>query len=239
MTVGSISRCLLLLLMCAAAVGAQDAQETKEAWRGATLSPRLFLDTDIGIRAELGFLPPSTDFGVSFEVPLRSHIEIQGSASFSPDKKKITDDGHSISASGTGIFWIDSRIGALGEVEYDRLWTSQFDEGGTAPAFGAVIRTRYRYPGRLYISYLIPTGCVWATTSNPCRLQSKRTQGFTIRQEFQFRPYIRWGIEAGAYHFCNQSNPDDPAVPRSCLWAGTELLFVRFQFPGWRRSEPY
>jgi hypothetical protein len=172
---------------------------------------------------------------MSFEASVRlgMPMEKQEAASFSPDKKKITDDGHSISANGKAIFWFKPRIALLGEAEYGRLWTSQFDEGGIAPAFGAVIGTQYVYPGRLYISYLIPIGCVWATPTNPCNLQSKRLQGFTFREGFQVRPHIGWGIEAGVYHCCAQGNPEDPAAGRDCPWAGTELLFVHFQFPGW------
>jgi hypothetical protein len=236
MRCNAVSKCLLVLLLCAAPVAAQDPQ----FFRGFTASPlRLFLDTDIGVRAELGFIPPSSDFGASFEYPVWKKLEIQGAASFSPDKKQITHNGYSFGVSGTAILWPYASLGVLGEVGYGRLWTSQFTEGGTTPAAGVVLRTRYEYPGRLYIRYLFPTGCVWATPSNPCTLQSKRIQGLTMRQEFQFRPHIRWGVEAGIYHFCDQSNPNDPAIPRTCHWAGTELVFVRFQFPGARSDGAY
>jgi hypothetical protein len=245
MRVDLILRCLLILLIWAAPIKAQETQEepgSKRPIANLLSSGRVFLDADVGIRAELGFLPPSSDFGMSFELPVKFEkpMEIQGAASFSPDRKKITGDGHSITATAKAIYWINPRVGAFGEAGYGRLWTSQFDEGGgVQPTFGGVIRTHYFYPGRLYISYSIPTCCVWATATNPCQLQSKRLQGFTFRQEFQLRPHIRWGIEAGAYHFCAQGNPEDPAAGRECLWAGTELLFVRFQFPGRRRSEAY
>ena len=244
MRVNPILKCLLILLVSAAPITAQEerASGANDTLGHLLSSGLVFLDADVGIRAELGFLPPSSDFGMSFELPVQfdKPIEIQGAASFSPDRKKITGDGHSITATAKAIYWINPRIGAFGEAGYGRLWTSQFDEGGgVQPTFGGVIRTHYFYPGRLYISYSIPTGCVWATATNPCQLQSKRLQGFTFRQEFQFRPHIRWGIEAGAYHFCAQGNPEDPAAGRECLWAGTELLFVRFQLPGQRRSGAY
>ena len=245
MRVNSILKYLLILLVSATPIRAQETERepgSKGTSGNLLSSGQVFLDADIGIRAELGFLPPSSDFGVSFELPLQfeRQIEIQGATSFSPDRKKITGDGHSITATAKAIYWINPRLGAFGEAGYGRLWTSQFDEGGgITPTFGGVIRTHYFFPGRLYVSYSIPTGCVWATATNPCKLQSKRLQGFTFRQEFQFRPHIRWGIEAGAYHFCAQGNPEDPAAARECLWAGTELLFVRFQFPGARRSGAY
>lgn len=245
MRVGPILKCVLILLISGTASKAQVYEGepgSKDTLGSLLLQSRVFMDADVGIRAQLGFLPPSSDFGMSFELPIQFNkpIEIQGAASFSPDRKKITGDGHSITATAKAIYWINSRVGAFGEAGYGRLWTSQFDEGGgVTPTFGGVIRTHFFYPGRLYISYSIPTGCVWATATNPCKLQSKRLQGFTFRQEFQFRPHIRWGIEAGAYHFCAQGNPEDPAAGRECLWAGTELLFVRLQLPGSRSRGSY
>lgn len=232
----SVLKCMTILLVCAAPAAAQEPQFVREF----TTAPfRMFLDTDIGVRAELGFIPPSSDFGASFEYPLWQKLELQGAGSFSPDHKQITHDGHSFSLTGTAIVWPSWRVGVLGEVGYGRLWTSQFAEAGTTPTIGVVIRTRYEYPGRLYFRYSFPTGCVWATPSNPCTLQSKRLQGPTIRQEFQFRPHVRWGVEAGIYHFCDQSNEDEPSIPRTCHWAGTELLFIQFQFPAARRDGPY
>ena len=231
-----VSKLMLVLFMCAAPAGAQDVQELI-----ANTNPplRIFLDSDVGVRAELGFIPPSTDFGASFEYPLWQRLEIQGTGSFSPDHKQITHNGHSYSVTGTAIVWPWWRVGLLGGVEHGRLWTSQFTEGGTNPTIGAVIRTRYEYPGRLYLLYLLPTGCVWATRSNPCTLQSKRLQGPTFRQEFQVLPHVRWGAEAGIYHYCAQSNEDEPSIPRACHWAGTEMVFVRFQFRAAQRDAAY
>jgi hypothetical protein len=236
MRVVSVSKLVLVLIMWAAPAEAQDVQELIA---NTNPPPRIFLDSDIGVRAELGFIPPSRDIGASFEYPLWRRLEIQGAASFSPDKKQITHDGHSFSVSGTAIVWPSWRVGVLGEVDYGRLWTSQFTEAVTSPTFGVVIRTHYEYPGRLYFRYTLPTGCVWATPSNPCTLQSKRLQGPSIRQEFQVQSHVRWGVEVGVYRFCDQSNENDPAAGRTCHWAGTELVFVRFQFKGPQRDAPY
>jgi hypothetical protein len=236
MKLGSISKLMLVLFMWAAPVAAQDVQELIA---NPNPPPRIFIDSDIGVRAELGFIPPSRDFGASFEYPLWQRLEIQGAGSFSPDHKQITHDGHSFSLTGTAIVWPAWRVGLLGEVGYGELYTSQFTEGGTNPKFGVVIRTRYEFPGRLYFRYTIPTGCVWATASNPCTLQSKRLQGTTITQEFQVEPHIRWGVEAGIYHFCDQSNENAPSIPRTCHWAGTEMVFVRFQLRAAQRDAAY
>ena len=231
-----VSMLMLILSMWAAPAVAQDVQELIA---NTNPPPRIFIDSDIGVRAQLGFIPPSRDFGASFEYPLWQRLEIQGAGLFSPDHKQITHDGHSFSLTGTAIVWPSWRVGVLGEVGWGRLYTSQFTEEGTAPTIGVVIRTRYEYPGRLYFRYSFPTGCVWATPSNPCRLQSKRLQGPTIRQEFQVLPHVRWGAEAGIYHFCAQSNEDQPSIPRSCHWGATEMLFVRFQFPAAQRDAAY
>lgn len=231
-----VLRYIPLLLVLA---GPAHAQESQEIPAYANSSLRLFLDGDIGVRTMLGFLPPSSDSGVSFEYPRWRRIELQATVSYSPDRKKITGNGNSLVASGTILVWPSERVGVLGEVDSTHLWTSQFNEGGVSPVVGVVARTRYAYPGRLYIKYQFATGCVWATPSNPCTLQSKRLQGTTIRQEFQMRPSLRMGFELGIYHFCAQSNQNEPAIPRSCSWAVTDLVSFRFQFRGLRNGQAY
>jgi hypothetical protein len=157
---------------------------------------------------------------------------LQAFVSVSPDKKTVTNNGLSTTVGGTAIAWVTSRIGASAGLSRGWLWTSQFHELSWQPYFGAVVRTNYVYPGRLYLRYLVPTGCVWATPTNPCTLQSKRTQGPSIEQEFQVSRHFRWGLDVGIFHFCDQSNENDPAVPRTCHWAGTEMLHLRFGFHG-------
>jgi hypothetical protein len=119
------------------------------------------------------------------------------------------------------------------------LWTSEFNETSWQPSAGAVARTTYGSAGRLYLNYIFPTGCVWATKSNPCMIQSKRLQGPEITQEFQVLPHLRWGIEAGAFHFCDQSNENDRSIPRTCHWAFTEMVDFRFEFRGHSPDEIY
>jgi hypothetical protein len=231
-----VIRCLPALLVLAGSTHAQQSQE-KPAYVDSSL--RLFLDGDIGVSTQLGYLPPSSDFGASFEYPRWRQIELQGTFSYSPDRKKVPGNGNSILASGTIVAWPSSRVGVLGELDAAHLWTSQFKEGGVSPVVGVVARTHLLYPGRFYITYTFATGCVWATPSNPCTLQSKRLQGPTFRQEFQIRPSVRIGVEVGAYHFCAQSNQNEPTVPRSCSWAVTDSVFLRFQFRGLRTGNAY
>jgi len=222
-------QCILLVCVMATPGCAQESPSSTAPW-----TPRLFLDTDVGLRTQLGYEPPASDFGASFEFPMGRRVEVQGRSSFSPDRKYITNDGHSISASSREIFWVNSRIGALGGVGWGTLWTSQFVERGWQPSVGFVIRNDYEKPGRFYLEYLIPVGCVWATPSNPCLLQSKRTQGPRITQEWQLKPHLRLTLGASLYHYCAQSNENEPSIPRNCVWAVTEMLGLRFQFPGWK-----
>jgi hypothetical protein len=199
-----------------------------------TWSPRLFLDGDIGNRVDLGFMLPSSDLGVSFEFPMWRRFELQGYASFSPDRKGVTDDGASIVVGQTEVLWITRRFGLTAACEWHSLWTSQFTKRGWHPFTGIVLRDRLKAPGRLYVNLSIPVGCVWATPSAPCPLQSNRLVGPTITQEWQIRPHIRFTVQGGVYHFCDQGNPNDQAAGRICQWANTEMLGLRFEFPAWR-----
>ena len=161
MRFGSVSKLILVLFMCAAPAGAQDVHELI----ANTSAPlRIFLDSDIGSPSQLGFIPPSRDFGASFEYPLWRRLEIQGTGSFSPDHKQITHNGHSYSLTGTAIIWPWWRVGVLGGVGHGRLWTSQFTEGGTNPTIGVVIRTHYVDPGRLYFSIFVRDGLCMGDT---------------------------------------------------------------------------
>jgi hypothetical protein len=212
------------------------------AWQVQTptfSSTRLLFDSEIGTEANLGYKLPSTEYGFSVEQPLSKRFELQSSLSYSPDKKIITGNGNSFLVSGTGIVWVTSRVGLSGAYDYSWLWTSQFNKNGWAPSAGTVIRNSLFGPGRIYVSYIFPTGCVWATPSNPCKIQSNRLQGPEFNEEVRVSSRLRVGFKLGAFHFCEQSNENDPAVPRQCHWGGTELAFVRLEFPSVRTNEPY
>ena len=58
-----VSKLMLILSMWAAPAVAQDVQELIA---NTNPPPRIFIDSDIGVRAQLGFIPPSRDFGASF-----------------------------------------------------------------------------------------------------------------------------------------------------------------------------
>lgn len=192
--------------------------------------PRLLLHGEVGNQASLGYLPPSSAFGLSTEIPMGKSWEFQANALYSPDRKAITNDGQSLKLDSSAIRFFNKRMGFIGGVNRSWLWTSQVNKTSWHPSAGVVIRNSYFGVGRLYLTYVFPTGCVWTTPGNPCSLQSNRLQGFEIRQEARGTPHARWGYRAGFYHFCSQANPNEPQFGRNCHWAVTVLALLRFEF---------
>src|SRR5216684_625961 len=190
--------------------------------------PRLLLDTEIGSETSLGYKLPSTAFGPSLEIPVAKQMEFQVSSAYSPDRKAITNDGNSLKLSASAIGFANYRVGFIATIERNWLWTSQFDKSAWLPSAGVVIRNDGA--GRSYLTYVFPTGCVWATPSNPCKIQSNRLQGIELRQDIRSSSHIRWGFRAGFYRFCDQGNPNDPQAGRKCHFATTALATLRFEF---------
>jgi hypothetical protein len=190
--------------------------------------PRLLLDMEIGSETSLGYKLPSTAFGPSLEIPVAKRMEFQASSAYSPDRKAITNDGNSLKVSGSAIGFANRQMGFVATIERNWLWTSQFDKSAWLPSAGVVIRNDGA--GRSYLTYVLPTGCVWATPSNPCKIQSNRLQGIEIRQDIRSASHIRWGFKVGFYRFCDQGNPNDPPAGRKCHFAATTLVTLRFEF---------
>jgi hypothetical protein len=208
------------LSLCSAAMGQEQSVDR---------SARLLLNSEIGSATQLGYKFPSTSFGPSVEIPLTKHFELQGDAAYSPDRKFITNDGHAFRVSGTFIHWARPSVGLVAGFERTWLWTSQFNKTAFFPSAGVVVRSGYLGPGRLYLTYQLPTGCVWATASNPCKTQSNRLQGLQVRQEFRAVPHLRLGVGGGLYHFCDQGNPYAPQVGRTCHMAVTVFTMGTFE----------
>jgi hypothetical protein len=188
-------------------------------------------DSSIGSSAGLGYKLPDTAFGFSIEKPVGRRFEIQLSSAFSPTHKYITNDGESLLASGSGLFWVNWKFAVLGGVNFSRLWTSQFDKSAIYPVAGVVLRTMWMHEnaGRIYVTYEFPTGCVWATATNPCTIQSSRLQGVNFNPEFRVFAHTRVGLVMGFWYFCDQSNQFDPAAGRSCHFTGTSSKKFRFE----------
>jgi hypothetical protein len=216
---------LLLLCMLLFSCGPLSSQQVYDDTR-----PRLLLGTEVGSAQPLGYLFPSVTLGPSLEVPVANHFEIQTSAMYSPDRKRITHDGHLEMVSGSVVAFAGQHLGFTTGLERSWLWTSEFDKTVLLPSAGVVLRNDFFGHGRFYVSYIFPTGCVWATSSNPCTIQSNRLQGITMRQEARSFDHMRWGLESGIYHFCNESNPNEPEVGRKCVWGPTAMVLLRFEF---------
>ena len=192
-----------------------------------TYRPRLIFEGEFGSAAALGYELPSTAFGPSIEVPLGNSWEIQTLALYSPDRKAITHDGQSLKLEGLGIRFLNAKIGVVGGIERDWLWTSQFDKRSLEPSAGIVLRNDSF--GRLYLTSLFPTGCVWATSSNPCTIQSNRLQGGEFRQEARLDSHFRLGFRGGVYRFCDQANPKEPQTGRNCHFGVTAYMNLGFE----------
>ena len=192
--------------------------------------PRLLLDSQVGSETALGYKFPSLSVGPSFEIPIKNRFELQAGASYSPDKKLITNDGRVVDVTASAVGFVNQRIGFTAGVERGWLWTSEFDKKALFPSAGIVLRNDYFGPGRFYLSYVLPTGRAWATTNDPLTLQSNRLQGITVRQETRSRSHMRWGVESGLYRFCDEGNPNDPQASRRCHLGISALATFSFEF---------
>jgi hypothetical protein len=203
-------------------------------YAGRGTDVRLLFDSSIGSMAGLGFKLPFTMFGFTVEKPIGSRMEIQFYGDFSPTHKFLTNDGFSLIFGTQGIVWLDKKWGVVGGMRFSRLFTSQFNKSGNFPLLGIALRDTWmkELPGRLFLTYEFPTGCVWATASNPCDIQSNRLQGVNFNQEFQMSRHLRFGLLMGFYRFCDQSNQHEPTIPRTCHFTGTSSVMLRFEFPG-------
>jgi hypothetical protein len=202
---------------------------------GITPSTRWLLDSQVG--TDPGYSLPSLAAGVSIERPITEHIELQGGVSFSPTKTLSTNDGNHFDMYGEGLFWVTQRFAAAASLSRGYLWTSHYDLQGWSPSIGLAIREEsLGAPGRLYLSYLIPTGCQWGPS---CPIQSSRETGAKIYWEHRMSSHWRFGFEFGIYHVLNQGNPLDPAAGRTGQLTGDAHIVSRFEFPRGGLEELY
>jgi len=204
-------------------------------------SARYFLDATISGDSTLGYKFPDVGFGASIEKPIGTHLELQGSILYDLSRKVITNNGNSLIVKESAIGWVTSHVGVMGTYERSWLWTSQFDKGPWYPIGGVAIRFSDSNlgPGRVYINYVFPTGCVWATPSNPCTIQSNRMQGIQGGGEIRMWHHNKWLIMGSLLHFCDQSNQNDPAAGRSCHFAVISNVMFRFSIHGISKTVLY
>jgi hypothetical protein len=198
--------------------------------------PRLLIGADFGMDNLLGYKFPTTSLNTGLEIPIGYRFELGAFSDYSIARKVVTGDGRSAHVGGSVIAWTNNRVGLFGSVEQSWLWTSQFDKTSLFPSAGIVFRGPTLGPGRIYLSYLIPTGCVWATNSNPCKIQSNRLQGFEFSHERQFSPRLRWRLGFSVFRFCDQANPYQPQTGRVCHEAFAASGGFSFELPVFKYS---
>jgi len=233
-----VARAALLVLVIASWSGAQtlstengtatESYGAQTVPAGKISATRWMLDTETGSEAGLGFKMPHISTGISFERPVTRRFELQGQVSYSPDKKYITNDGNSLKMKSTGLYWISPSLALTGSLRHSNLWTSQFNKSFWGPSGGIAIREDLTgYPGRIYLEYLLPTGCQWGAS---CPIQSNRIQGAEIYWESLMGSHIRVGFRFGFYHFLDQGSPLSPDIPRTGHVTGTSLIILRYDF---------
>ena len=207
---------------------------------GSANQARYLANFEFGADSGLGYYFPSLGFGLSTEIPLgNGRLEAQSAFQWSPDRKYITNDGNQLGIGAGGILWATRSVGAYGTVGYSKLWTSQFNKSGWVPAAGFVVRDRwFGFPGRAYFDYLFPTGCQWATASNPCTIMSNRSHGVAFSQEFRLYPHWRFGVNGAWVSFADQGNPLQP-MPRVWHNTGTAYISITYEFRSGSLDEAY
>jgi hypothetical protein len=203
---------------------------------GRAPATRLMLDSGIGYDG-IGFKNPHVVFGASLEQAMGERVELQGGVSFSPNLKLTTNDDKSILVTGMGLFWITHRLAVTGGFTRANLLGSQPSKIDWMPSVGIGMRDHlFSFPGRLYLSYVFPTGCQWGAN---CPIQSIRILGPQGYWEHRIWPHLRLGMQVSYYRILNQGNPLDPASGRTGEWKGDVRMLMRFEFPGDSRNTTY
>jgi hypothetical protein len=223
-----LGACFLALVF-----GAPSYAQTLQTGEAPTI--QFLLDSGIGY--EPGYQFPSVAVGASVELPISDRVELQGKISYTPTKAFVASNRDRLGATGGALFWITQRFAATAFLERGHVWASQYNLKGWGPSVGIVVRERWHgSPGRLYLSYVIPTGCQWGPN---CLIQSSRTTGGKITWDHRVFPHWRFGAELGLYRSLNQGNPLDPMAGRTSqsIWDGH--IVSRFEFPSSRLDEFY
>lgn len=196
----------------------------------ARAQARFYGDFQIGDFAGLGFKPPYVAVSAVAEIPLGSHFEDQPIFTYSPDAKAFDRYGTNLNVTNRAIYW-RRVIGLQGGVDVSAYWQAGLKKHAWTPFAGAAFRYRMLgFPSRSYLAYLLPTGCQKYRVTNPCQIQSSRTQGIYFQQEWVFYHWMTYGAEIQVLHFLDQGNPMDFAAGRNAHWTMASDVHVRF---GW------
>lgn len=223
-----LGACLLALLVIAPSY-----PQTVQTGEAPTI--QFLLDSSIGY--DPGYQFPSVIVGASVELPVSNHVELQGGISYTPTKPFVGSNSDRFGATGGAVFWITRRFAATAFLERGHAWASQYNLKGWGPSVGIAIREHtHDSPGRLYLSYVIPTGCQWGPN---CLIQSSRTTGGKIYWDHRVLRHWRFGAEFGLYRSLNQGNPLDPAAGRTSQTILDGHIVSRLEFPSSHLDELY
>ena len=228
-------------------------QSLKKLFSSSMSPNRLLLDSEFGSATGMGFKFPHMAFGFSVERPI-SHVELQSNFLVSPDVKSFAHSGHDYNFGGKALVWITRRVAVQVGMSYSIYWSAipnygpcilddlysggcryeetsstPYHKAGKTPFVGVVIRDSwFGSPGRLYLQYYFPTGCEWATASNPCDIQSSRIQGIGAEQEFRLFEHVRVGFKAKWIRYADQSNQYAPQLGR--VWHNTSTMTATIRY---------
>jgi hypothetical protein len=184
---------------------------------------RIAFDAGAGPTEQFGYTFTAAMFGFAVEHPFGDRFEGQLRFVYMPNLSINSQSAQSTGISGTGLFWMNGKVAAQFQAERDWLWGSGLTNAEWNPSLGAVIRDSIFRPGRLYASYVIPTGC--AVAGQACASPSDRTQGLRLYQEVRIASRFRFGVRTGIYHYCNENQES----VRACHAAGEALFTLRFE----------
>lgn len=185
---------ILVSILLAASLGA----------RAQTLS--LFATTAVG-PAQLGFRSHKS---VGFAEELtRSRFYERGAFEVTPDVKTFASHGHSVGGYVSLGVRIAPRVSPLFEYSLSEYWSAvdrvPYTKTQRSPEVGVFIDDKI---GGLTVTYAIPTGCVYATKSNPCVLTSPRERGVVGSQYLSLLGgRLRSGFTLGWLNVGDQLNP--------------------------------
>lgn len=181
-----------------------------------------------------GYDIPTLQGNIGVEIPLSRHFEIQTRFSSGWTPKTDSHSGYSFHQEARGIYWFSDKLGINGEFRQTYLYTKLYDKHAWAPTAGLAWRNGWTgkdgMPGRMYLNWIFPTGCQWATASNPCRIQSSRLTGMEVNQEFRIGHHIRLGLIFGILRGLEQGNPNQPSAGRISYPAVDYEGVVRYEF---------
>lgn len=236
MKIRCVSILAVVIIILSSAINTRGQDIPKAA--GTERSLHILIDGAIGSQTTLGYKLPDTTFGIAFEKTLGKHFELWGDFYYDPTHKFLTS-GHSFLEDTTIIYWINKRIGAAGGLSFSQFNGTAFSKVGWSPTAGVIINDMWMHknPGQLSVLYLFPTGCTYATSSNPCTITDSRLQGVTLYQEFTILSHLRVGVQIGLYRSGDQVNPNAPNVPQSHEFSPT--VAIKFRVPLFKENPGY